>query len=646
MTKEYDSTIPANNSDDEAVLAPVQSKKKTDEHRFAKELHRLGWIYGLYGALDGISLSYSMVKYCFDLTCTFGSQISSDAMHNWMMTPTGFATSSVEAITIISFSLIANIYDNEENKNSFQKFITSVWPYMRDGMKGLKNGYKGVRGLAPIAGFLAGQDFTNLIVPVGVLLGALSMLNRMWYRKMKDDRKAFMKQNSLLLQNVKNADIMDEEMAAKFRCQIQRQLLGLRIKSLFSAAYGGVVDGLYLFMGSLGLVSLAPTVYMALSIFCIVFTVTCIATRLYEEYDYQRSLIVTQTKVELAICGKELESIFKALHKLSKPIYNQVISDLQKKQDALVLALEKKMQEFEKKREFLRSQLTLSYTSALFSGLRDGLAAYSAIASAIFAIATVYTIMLSTIPPALIIGSVLAGGVCLVGFMFNSLLVNYWHLREVEQKNQSRESTLAGLLKDIKDKSKEVQDLEPAEFSEALFGNMHVDASPQFHFQEGFEVARSLFSGVAKGQKSIDYMMNSWQEVDEQGHCHDTSFMAALTLISSTVYAGGLALRAYARGFGRPPIDEVSPVEERREPLDESFPDERETAERSSPGNSAKVTLPRSNSLEAMHDRRYQFFKAPSPSPRPVLNRSVSAGELSNLERSALDVTTLAPQLS
>ena len=73
--------------------------------RLAKKLNALGIVHGLYGGLDGLSLSYSMVKYGFDLLYTDTSLSSSDLMHDWMMTPEGFAAAFVESAFIVSFSL-------------------------------------------------------------------------------------------------------------------------------------------------------------------------------------------------------------------------------------------------------------------------------------------------------------------------------------------------------------------------------------------------------------------------------------------------------------------------------------------------------------------------------------------------------------
>ncbi len=75
---------------------------------------------------------------------------------------------------------------------------------------------------------------------------------------------------------------------------------------MLGAAYGGVVDGLYLFMGAMS-IGVIPALFIPMAVLSVIFTVTCIATRVYEEWDFQRKLLETQAKIELALCGKEIE---------------------------------------------------------------------------------------------------------------------------------------------------------------------------------------------------------------------------------------------------------------------------------------------------------------------------------------------------
>ena len=235
------------------------------------------------------------------------------------------------------------------------------------------------------------------------------------------------------------------------------------------------------------------------------------------------------------------------------------------------------MKEIETKQSYLSSQITLSHTSAALSGLRDGLAAYNAISSMMFAVAVVTAMLAAPFPPAFLIACAVAGMACLLGFLAHSLVVNHAHLRAHHPQENTPSMQLHDLLRAIKDKSKKVSDLKPTEVKEAILDGMVVDPSPQFFFQEWFEVVRSLFSGLSKGQKSVDYTLYPLQEVDEKGHYHDTTIMLWITAITSTIYAVGLALRAYARGFNQSPSHGVKTktipkITDKASPRDEVTP--------------------------------------------------------------------------
>ena len=84
--------------------------------RKAKELNDAKWVYGLYGAMDGLSTSFSMIKYLFDVYYTnigSSSSSSSDALHNWSITPVGIAFMTLESVALIGCSVIGNTVDDD-----------------------------------------------------------------------------------------------------------------------------------------------------------------------------------------------------------------------------------------------------------------------------------------------------------------------------------------------------------------------------------------------------------------------------------------------------------------------------------------------------------------------------------------------------
>src|SRR5690606_5772709 len=91
------------------------------------------------------------------------------------------------------------------------------------------------------------------------------------------------------------------------RAGIQRQSIKLRTMAMFSTAAGAFFDSLYYYMGVFSLCAFVYPALVTMTVFYAIFFLTCILTRLYEEYDYQRMLIIEQSKVELVLLAKEIE---------------------------------------------------------------------------------------------------------------------------------------------------------------------------------------------------------------------------------------------------------------------------------------------------------------------------------------------------
>lgn len=557
-------------------FSPQQKKSFHAWHiERAKQLDDAKIIYALYGALDGLSISYSTLKYAFDLLCTNSKQSSADVMHEWMATPGGALVAASEAVVIIGFSLLAHALESSKNSNSnsknvkfqaFRKYITLLWPYCRDALKGSKNAYKGVRSALQIAGVFTGQDLNVLILPVSLLLGGFSVVNRIWYRSVRQERKKLISAHKKLLKKIQNTNIPasgDEEQLERYKNQLkmlEAQITAQRDQhsiAVLSQVYSGCIDGLYLYMGIMGVANLAPPVFITLSVFSLLFMMAGIAGRIHEENEAQRELKENQLKADLALCGKELEKLFnqlqsdyseKAKANKSKPIsleYHQNIS----------AQLQDKLDEFAQKRKALHDSLNLSNRQAALAGLKNGLTAYGVICSAMFSIATIYAMCSVAFPPAFVITTVALGVACLIGFTAHALIKNYNHLSQIK-RNQENSNEFSDIYKRVKAAVERSDGVEIHDDSKHIINEgLALDVSPQFFFQEWFEVIRSFFSGIGKGQKSIDYTLNVLQEKDEEtGHYHDTPIMFALACASSVVFAVALSLRAYTNGFRKKEI--------------------------------------------------------------------------------------------
>ncbi|MBA2710808.1 MAG: hypothetical protein H0U57_09480 [Tatlockia sp.] len=529
--------------------------------KMAKKMHNLGVIYIFYGALDGLSLSYSMIKYLFDLHLADSKLSSSDEMHEWLVSPLGAVLAASSSIFLVGFSMLANHFDDDD-KDIIKSLIATYWPYLRDLMKGLKNAYKGLKSTLQVAELLGGMSLKHLIFPIGITLGILSALNRIWLRWMVSQRKEMMKDNAQLLNYFQKSENLSLEDLNYELTKIKTQTTELRALALFCAAYGGVIDGLYLYIGVLGLCSLTPPTLIAMAVFCTIYFAACIMTRVYEEYDFQQKLLISQAKIELAYEGKKIELLFENLQiSFSQLADNPLDSHLLSEQEKALYFCEEAVAAFKVKQDKLRSLTSSSYTIAFLMGTRNGLAAYGALASILFVVG----IVVSSFPPALLISIIVLGMSLLIGFIVHALITNYFQECAKQEKRkqdlgietQLNKKTFADLEKLLKNTGQEVKDLKPEEIKTAILDGMVVDPSPQFFFQEWFEVIRSFFTGLNKGVKAIDLTLNPLETPGADGHYHETSIMVGFMVVSACVHALTLALRALSRGFGRKSIDAV-----------------------------------------------------------------------------------------
>lgn len=438
---------------------------------------------------------------------------------------------------------------NHRHARSYKKAIADAWPYVRDVLKALKNAYKGWRSLIQalkIMGafdFLNAIDLKNTILYGGIALGLVATVNRMLLRNMVEKRKVMMGQNAKLLTTFKKLTSLTAEDYDNYLNQIQYQSLESRCLSYLGVGLGGFIDGLYLYAGALSVVALAQPWFIALAVLCAIYTVACIVSRIYEEYDYQLRLEIAQTKCKLALLGKRLETIYCEIESLRA--LPQTSEKLLKTKYAELNDL---LGHFDTTRQLLESQLTRNYLSAALLGIKNGLYAYSALSSLTFFISSILLVTSTAFPPALLISAVILGFVLIGVFLAHSLLVTYRHNQQREEKATfARPYHDLAWLKLYPDNP----GIDRNKFQTALQDGFTIDSSPVFFYQEWAEIIRSFFSGASKGQKFIDFSVNYGQEKDENGHYHDTPLMLLLGGFSAVVFSLVLAARALTKGFGR-----------------------------------------------------------------------------------------------
>lgn len=564
--------------------------------KLAARLHNAGAVYVFYGAIDGLSLSYSMIKYLFDLLFTTGEISSADAMRDWMMSQEGMEAVAATSVSLVVFSMLANHF-SDNDANLFKRYIAVVWPYGRDAMKGLKNAYKGVRSTLMVFELLnLTQDLSHLIVPVGLLLGGLSVLNRLWFRMLVgQDRKDMTKANTTLASAIQKGPGLSEEGMAAERKKINKHSERVRTMALLSAGYGGIVDGLYLYVGVLGICSLAPAVLEAMSVFCAIYFLACVATRIYEEYYFQQLLSISELRVELAIQGKGIESLVSQLASLNTDISKareEDVADLVLRRKKLAEGITAAVEKFRNQREELRSLSSLSYPAAVLAGLRNGLAAYGALASAMFAVSTLLVLSSTAFPPNLLVTCILLGMICLAGFVAQSLEVarNHYAIKQEEKLFDDKLLDISKILSQFKEENNRLCDVGNLDrVQQVVADGQKVEGLPQSLILALFEVGRSFFSGIGKGTKAIGFALYALQEVDEQGRYHDTPVMMGLMMVSAIAHALILALRAFARGLGRPPVD--ADPEEQATPKDSAMADQQKLDVGSEPLDKIKTAV-------------------------------------------------------
>lgn len=563
--------------------------------QFAKWLHQTRFIYYFYALMDGLSISYSEFKLIADMFISSAAQ----AQHDLLCSPEIIPLVVLESVFIISFSVVAAYFDNDkEHKTPFREKFAEGWIYLRHIFKATKNAFKGLRTTLLIAAALGANGIMPILLPLSITMGLLAAANRVWLQKMINKRKVAMEENVTLLTAILTKPLSDwnPEDVEQFSGDIRRQSFKSRAWSMVAVALGGVVDGFYLYMGLLSLVVMPIPLLWPMFILSLSYMLGCIAFRLYEEFDYQNRLTEEALKCELAILYKQLAY----LHTQNPP-----------------MSLWKTFMCFEQKRQELVRLGRRRYLGAALIGLKHGLTAYGALSAVMFFLAIIL-FFTSTAFPIALVATVIALGLVLVGLFVGQALFSQWRHnqalsprvanRRIEEINWNSETLYQDLLADL--------------------NNPSLKDSYWFAF---FETIRSFFSGLGKGQRCIDFTLNPLQ-VDG----NDPPVMLVIGGISSIIFGLVLALRAFARGFGKDPMTrgdllaKTAPAED----LSSQEPEIVATKTPESTATPEATTTPEGDSINSLAHNRNAFYyngnprqtQTPTPSPPPspsTSNRSL-----------------------
>lgn len=428
--------------------------------------------------------------------------------------------------------------------------------------------------------------------------------------------------------------VWTEEQRQAFRVQIIQEDVSTRVQGYFSAALGGAIDSLYLYLGLLGLSALAGPAFIPMAVFCIIQSICCIVSRSYDEYTAQRDFRVKKAEIDLALYINEREPAIQAwiaeLQDLSIKLSRDNGEDASESTRAgwhvaferVGSNLNNEIKVFTAKRNHLQSLQTLSNTEALLVGIKNGLSAYSAYSSAIFFVATVLILASTPFPPALLITSVSIGIALLLGFMTHALVQAYRHRAEMKAKTDSPDLKLFNMMMALKDP--ELVHGVRVDSVESIMGDgLVVDSSPQYFFQDWFEVIRMAFSGPGKGSKLLDFTLNDFQTRDrETGHYRDPLFMQILAIFPAILCTIVLPLTALSRSFSKradkkktlPPESaadhdlSVALQASNGENFDSDDLDDAFVIPGGQPAFVSDKTLPRSSSLPSLANQHHSFF--------------------------------------
>ncbi|KTD13257.1 hypothetical protein [Legionella jamestowniensis] len=483
--------------------------------KFAKKIHQTGYIYALHGLLDGGVAAYGGMKFFFDMLST--TQSSNASIHDWLQTPEGISFALTEAMVFAGLSLIANISE-ENTSNAFKQATAAFWPYCRSSVSELKKASRAVSNTLKIASFFKDQSFDHVLMPFGFAMGAVSVVNRVWFRRMQNRRELVKNQ----LHTLEKKIIALTESECEDRNTLQHYYQNIPVQSptdqklaYLSAAYTGLIEAVAFHIGILTFVSLTSPAFIPLVTCCMAFAILSIATRIHEEYEHQRRLEVSSLIITLRLKQKELTSL-------------TMLSKIQQVDEFQFEILYQDILKYSNK---LKAKGITTFDKTL-KGTRQGLTVYAFINKIIFGV----TVFFSVVPVALAISSVFIGILILLCTTIKAAKQQTKPLKIQLDKQVLLEKNIPALM---------------SLFVDDLIETYHpVDKAKSF-WRSWFDVAWAFFSGLDKGRKNTGYfLMVSFAERSLHEDYLQSPIMINLSIALGVISSLIFSLRTYAVSFG------------------------------------------------------------------------------------------------
>lgn len=532
--KRFQKNIIATNKEAELI------RKNLKDAAIELEVNRT--IYLLFGFLDGSNLAYSTFNYLLGMRNAHLN--TNNDMHDWLLTDDGIASATLLSLALFTYSGLGS-YFKDKDPNKIKAMIAKTWPFVRDILKASKNARKGIESIFNAFHFHEMRSNLStikpdLVFPIALALGILSMLNRVLYRMMLSKRKEMMDGNSSLLKAVLAEEYMNETLAMSYRDEIGQQDFDIRIAAIASTIYGGAIDSLYLYFGVFSLCAFSgPAFAMVLS--CeLIYSAINIGCRIWEEYDFQQQLIITGAQIKFELTRKlleiALENIVIQIEKL------QGIQDpsAQVKEQLATLYYERSLTIFDLRiaHKTYQKAITVSRLNAILGGLKNGLSAQNTVFGIMFTIATLMAVFAgTTCPPVFFITCTFIG----LGFL-STFCLEAW-IRNSDHRNDLQNAHLEFCAK--------LKQIAVTAFESKLPTLHETNLRPPVH--DSCETIRTFASGLAKGIRFIQFAFN-YLMIQGNGTYKDSKAMLIMMPFAMGIYSIIFALRAFARGFGRAPL--------------------------------------------------------------------------------------------
>ena len=376
------------------------------------------------------------------------------------------------------------------------------------------------------------------------------------------------------------------------RTKIKTQYDWVKVLAPISAGASSIGDGLYfyVFVAKMTVATLSP--YMATIMLgsSVALFLTCIVTRIAEEFDFQRRLEVTVLRTEAELSKKDCGFLHEQLEKLLDADNGDVNSEeqLQSIIDALKYSRDGREQQLKRYKldptqptisqerltlhdntvvllwneladEFklsielqdqLRVKLNRSYWAAGFEGLQNGLAIQGAIASFSFMISSLCYISAAACPPAFMLTCLGIGIAAIIVSLLQGCISHYFYIDRVKQTKQELSLSFhAEMLVKMTGQEGVQVDREVLKKTIDYVNNQPLEPPVDFVVIEWCEIFRLLFKGAVKGKNAAIEVLARFLEGS------DNKWLLPVVIVAGVIsFSGALGMRATAKGFavGRP----------------------------------------------------------------------------------------------